>query len=235
MARRKKKKSFGTNRIFLLGFLPALVLAGVVLRLSVRSLGQRETCGCEVVEKEATGNFDSGAKIAYFENQPIVPDFQEISPLPESLALEREAVLGVTTDDRWIEIDLSEQRLKAHDGQRVVYNFLVSTGKWGRTPTGTYHVYQKLKYTKMSGGSRELHTYYYLPNVPYVMYFYKGFGMHGTYWHQNFGQPMSHGCINLATPDAEKLFYWSSPVLPEGQKVVQATKDNPGIKVVIHD
>ena len=51
---------------------------------------------------------------------------------------------------------------------------------------------------------------YYLPNVPYTMYFYQGYGLHGTYWHHNFGTPMSHGCVNLATPDAEWLYNWAS-------------------------
>jgi len=47
---------------------------------------------------------------------------------------------------------------------------------------------------------------WYLPDVPYVMYFYSGYGIHGTYWHDNFGVPMSHGCINLTIPDAEWLY-----------------------------
>jgi lipoprotein-anchoring transpeptidase ErfK/SrfK len=51
---------------------------------------------------------------------------------------------------------------------------------------------------------------YYLPNVPYTMYFYRGYAIHGTYWHHNFGTPMSHGCVNMYTPDAEWMFYFSS-------------------------
>ena len=50
---------------------------------------------------------------------------------------------------------------------------------------------------------------YYLPDVPYTMYFYRGYGLHGTYWHNNFGTPMSHGCVNMRTPDARWLFYWA--------------------------
>jgi lipoprotein-anchoring transpeptidase ErfK/SrfK len=111
---------------------------------------------------------------------------------------------------------------------------LVSAGKWAPTPTGDFRIWIKLRYTLMHGGSKELHTYYYLPNVPYTQYFYKGFGLHGAYWHNNFGQPMSHGCVNLSIPDAEKLFYWTSPVLPEGKNQVTPTKDNPGTRVVIH-
>jgi lipoprotein-anchoring transpeptidase ErfK/SrfK len=51
---------------------------------------------------------------------------------------------------------------------------------------------------------------YYLPGVPYTMYFYKGYGLHGTYWHSNFGTPMSHGCVNLKTEDAGWLYNWAS-------------------------
>jgi hypothetical protein len=85
----------------------------------------------------------------------------------------------------------------------------------------------------MSGGDKAKNTYYYLPNVPFVMYFYQGFGLHGAYWHNNFGHPMSHGCVNMAIPDAEKIFYWVGPVLPEGASVVNSTKDNPGTRVVV--
>jgi lipoprotein-anchoring transpeptidase ErfK/SrfK len=66
----------------------------------------------------------------------------------------------------------------------------------------------------MSGGSGA--DYYYLPNVPHVMYFYGGYGLHGTYWHNNFGTPMSHGCVNLSQTDAEWLYNWASV----GTKVV---------------
>ena len=62
----------------------------------------------------------------------------------------------------------------------------------------------------MAGGSKALGTYYYLPNVPCTMYFYKGYGLHGTYWHNNFGHPMSHGCVNMKTEEACTLFDWAS-------------------------
>ena len=57
---------------------------------------------------------------------------------------------------------------------------------------------------------------YDLPNVPYVMYFYRGYGLHGTYWHNNFGTPMSHGCVNLTLADAKWLYEWA----PQGARVV---------------
>ena len=189
-------------------------------------------CGCGIPPPEATGEYKEGERIAIFNNQPV--NYQMPKLAEENLAQE-EKVLGAQYNERWIEVDLSEQKLRAWEGNNLVYEFLISSGKWAPTPTGEYRIWIKLKYTKMEGGRRGTRTYYYLPNVPYTQYFYKGYGLHGTYWHNNFGQPMSHGCINLATPDAEKLFYWTSPVVPEGKSVAYASKDNPGTRVVIHD
>lgn len=104
----------------------------------------------------------------------------------------------------WIDVNLSEQTLYAYEGNTIVASFLVSTGVPAfPTVTGQFHVYMKFVYTDMSGDG------YYLPNVPYTMYFYKGYGIHGTYWHNNFGHPMSHGCVNMYTPDAEWVYYWA--------------------------
>ena len=57
---------------------------------------------------------------------------------------------------------------------------------------------------------------YNLPNVPWTMYFHGGYAIHGTYWHNNFGRPMSHGCVNMKTPEAKILFQWA----PKGTLVV---------------
>ena len=112
--------------------------------------------------------------------------------------------------EKWIDVNLSAQRITAYEGQTPVYSALVSTGLWG-TPTvvGTYAIYVKYVSTPMSGPG------YYLPNVPHTMYFYRGYGIHGAYWHNNFGTPMSHGCVNLSLPDAEWFYNWA----PVGTKV----------------
>ncbi|HNS51480.1 MAG TPA: LysM peptidoglycan-binding domain-containing protein [Anaerolineae bacterium] len=105
---------------------------------------------------------------------------------------------------KWIEVDLSSQRLYAHQGNTVVYSFIVSTGiARYPTPTGTFRVYAKYLSTPMSGPG------YYLPGVPHTMYFYRGYAIHGTYWHNNFGHPMSHGCINLTRANAAALYGWA--------------------------
>lgn len=107
----------------------------------------------------------------------------------------------------WVEVDLSEQTLRLHKNGQVVLRTRVSTGiPRHKTPTGRFQVWTKIPKAKMSGGSKARGDYYYLPNVPYIMYFYQGFGLHGTYWHKNFGRPMSHGCVNLSIPDAKYLY-----------------------------
>jgi lipoprotein-anchoring transpeptidase ErfK/SrfK len=106
---------------------------------------------------------------------------------------------------RWIDVDLTNQMVYAYEGDTAVNSFVVSTGTWMTpTVTGKYKIYVKYRKTSMSGPG------YYLPDVPYTMYFYKGYGLHGTYWHNNFGTPMSHGCVNLSIPDAEWLYNWAS-------------------------
>jgi lipoprotein-anchoring transpeptidase ErfK/SrfK len=107
-------------------------------------------------------------------------------------------------EGRWIDVDLSDQLTYAYEGDEIVNVFWVSTGTWDHpTVTGQYYIYVKYEYADMAGPG------YYLPDVPYVMYFYDGYGLHGTYWHSNFGTPMSHGCVNLSIPDAEWLYNWA--------------------------
>jgi hypothetical protein len=131
--------------------------------------------------------------------------------------------------EKWIEVNVSTQQITAWEGDVPVFSFAGSTGL-PNTPTvvGEFHIYWKLESTVMIGPN------YYLPEVPYTMYFYRGFALHGTYWHNNFGQPMSHGCVNLETSDAKKLFEWADPVIPPGQTEVVASMSNPGTLVVVH-
>jgi LysM repeat protein len=113
--------------------------------------------------------------------------------------------VSAPTGGRWIDINLSTQRLTAYQGKTAVYSSLVSTGVAGRrTPVGRFAVRTKLRAQTMSGPG------YYLPNVPYVMYFAGANAIHGTYWHRNFGRPMSHGCVNLPTAAAGWLYNWAS-------------------------
>jgi len=111
---------------------------------------------------------------------------------------------------KWIDVSLSRQRLTAYVGTSAVYSTLISSGlKYYPTPTGHFQVLYKLQAQRMTGPG------YDLPGVPWVMYFtYGGHAIHGTYWHKNFGRPMSHGCLNLPTPVASWLYVWAGVGTP---------------------
>jgi hypothetical protein len=142
--------------------------------------------------------------------------------------------------NKHIEVDLANQKVYAFEGDAKVMEFTVSTGKWGKTPIGHFTIQYKTLAQRMAGGSKALHTYYNLPNVQFVQFFgndeipwSQGFSFHGAYWHNNFGHPMSHGCINMKNADAEKLFYWTTPVMGSA-RTIKATNENPGTPVFIY-
>ncbi len=112
---------------------------------------------------------------------------------------------ATVTDGKQVVVDLSEQRVYAFENGNMVFTALASTGL-PATPTvlGDYAIYVRLESQTMSGPG------YYLPGVQWVQYFFEGYGLHGTYWHNNFGQPMSHGCVNLTNADALWLFNWAT-------------------------
>lgn len=113
--------------------------------------------------------------------------------------------------NKYIEVNISEQKLKYFNNGDKVDEFLVSTGIYGfDTPTGIFNVFSKTPSARMTGfygpGSP---LNYDLPGVPWVMSFLGPYTIHGTYWHNNFGNQMSHGCINLPTPKAYELYQWA--------------------------
>ncbi len=116
---------------------------------------------------------------------------------------------GVGPNERWIDVNLTTQTLRAYEGDTVVYTTLISSGTWEHpTVTGQFRVWLTYESQTMDGSL--LGYDYYLENVPYVMYFYKDYALHGTFWHNNFGTPMSHGCVNLATSDAAWIYNFAS-------------------------
>jgi len=167
-------------------------------------------------------DYQTNATTAIFNNQFI-------SIPPQSFL--QNNILGVgdsqVTTDKRIEVDLTNQRVYGFENGQKIYDFLTSTGTWGRTPTGTFKIWTKIRSQKMSGGSRALGTYYYLPNVPYILFFYNsnypkqlGYSLHGTYWHENFGVVMSHGCINMKTEEVAQIFAWAdldTPIIIYGK------------------
>ena len=115
-----------------------------------------------------------------------------------------------TGGERWIEVNLSTQYLIAWEGTTAVNQTYVSTGRPGfDTPPGSYRILTKLEKQTMEGvlGGE----YYNVPDVPWVQYFTNyGHALHGAYWHNNFGNTMSHGCVNLPMDFAQWLYTWTS-------------------------
>ncbi|OGY09055.1 MAG: hypothetical protein A2782_01035 [Candidatus Blackburnbacteria bacterium RIFCSPHIGHO2_01_FULL_43_15b] len=184
---------------------------------------------------DLSGNFVQGQP-AYFEGNKIA--------VPTNVQDNTTKLAQVLGDQagakKWIEVNLTDQKLIAREGDKVYLETKVSSGlPWTPTPEGEFTIWGKFRYVKMEGGSGKY--YYYLPNVPYVMFFESadvpsrsGYGLHGTYWHNDFGKPHSHGCVNLPTNVAKELFSWTGPILPENKGTVWASSDNPGTRVVIH-
>jgi lipoprotein-anchoring transpeptidase ErfK/SrfK len=132
--------------------------------------------------------------------------------------------------EKWIDVDISTQTLVAYEGEVEVLRTTVSTGA-PQTPTATgrFRIFRKLLLQTMRGPGYEQ------PNVPYVMYFYGAYSLHGAYWHNDFGRARSHGCVNLRVPDAQWLFEWADPALPAGASEVWDTQTSSGTLVVVHE
>lgn len=118
---------------------------------------------------------------------------------------------GIPTD-RWIEINLDEQTVAVYQDNHLTFATVISsgTGAWATRP-GVFQIYEKLESTTMSGATEaDRSDYYYLQDVPWTMYFDEQRALHGAYWHDQFGYPRSHGCVNLSLGDAHWLFNWAN-------------------------
>jgi lipoprotein-anchoring transpeptidase ErfK/SrfK len=119
--------------------------------------------------------------------------------------------------DKWIEIDLSEQRVTAYESATPVASYIVATGLDGfDTPVGEYAIWLRVRKQTMQGGSKADSSYYNIPNVEWVSYFYQDYALHGAWWRKKFGAPASHGCVNMTNADAQWIYNWA----PLGTKVI---------------
>lgn len=139
------------------------------------------------------------------------------------LRLARKMPAWATKGEKWISVSITKQTLVLYEGTEPVYATLVSTGEAGladpdtttATKRGIFRIHTKHITATMA--SDEVGEEFELRDVPYVQYFAEGgFALHGAYWHDRFGIPKSHGCINLAPEDARRLFYWTDPPVPPG-------------------
>ena len=155
----------------------------------------------------------------------------EVAPRPSEVA----------DDEKWIDVDLARQTLVAYEGDTPVYATLVSTGRIRRenvpdldhrTPTGSFRISAKHVATTMDGDNA-FDGPYSIQDVPYVMYYELAYALHMAFWHDAFGRPKSHGCVNLSPADAKWIFGWTEPSLPEGWHGVYATEESPGTLIRI--
>ncbi len=125
--------------------------------------------------------------------------------------------------EKWIDVSIARQVLTLYEGETPVYATLVSTGEAGldsaedttATKRGIFRIHTKHVSSTMS--SDEAGEEFELRDVPYVQYFAAGgYALHGAYWHDRFGTPKSHGCINLTPEDARRIFWWTDPPVPLG-------------------
>jgi hypothetical protein len=139
--------------------------------------------------------------------------------------------------EKWIDVNLHRQTLVAFEGATPVYATVVSSGRnEHETVTGSFHIREKHIASTMDGDADiAADGPYSIEDVPYIQYFNGGYALHGAFWHAEFGHVKSHGCVNLAPWDAKTLFGWTDPQLPEGWHAVNATKDHPGTRVVVHE
>lgn len=208
---------FHLKRYFLLLFVGVISFTTTVAirtNLSQPTCANSKSCSSDLsltIENNAKGIFQGQTVFP-----PIIDSAFDIAP---------STVLGASTagGEKHIYVDLSAQTLYAYQGTTLVFKTLISSGKWGKTPVGNFHIWEKLLATRMAGG--EGADAYDLPNVPYVMYFYHDFGLHGAYWHDNFGHAMSHGCVNMRSVDAKTLYFWADG----------PTGNNPGTAVSVCD
>lgn len=138
-----------------------------------------------------------------FQTEPadseFMPDFwRHTYTIPEQL---------VGTDDIWIEVVLDQQALYVHRGEQLMAGFRVSTGRPGKdTPPGLYQIYAMYTSYPMWGPMVDGRPAWHYPDVPYAMFYHGEFAIHGAYWHDDFGMPVSAGCVNMNPHDARWVY-----------------------------
>ncbi|MBN2046217.1 MAG: L,D-transpeptidase [Anaerolineaceae bacterium] len=146
-------------------------------------------------------------------------------------------------ENKYIVIDLNYQTLSCYEDNREVYFARISSGakynawgeeveEWG-TPTGSHYIWRKLVSIHMAGGT--VSGGYDLPGIPWTCLFVgDGVAIHSTFWHNDYGTPRSHGCINAAPDDAKWIFRWTSPhvSLDPGDQTVNQMFSSTNIRVI---
>jgi lipoprotein-anchoring transpeptidase ErfK/SrfK len=186
-----------------LGALPPAIEHGISLEAMPIAAAEGPVVGVEAVAEEDPVESGEAAQEQSIKDAAFPLEENEVTEA-EELPVET----AVSSAERWIDVNLSTQTIVAYEGETPVFNTLISSGLWNfPTVTGDFHTY--LKYESQDMNGYLLGYDYYLTDVPYVMYFYEDYAIHGAYWHNSFGTPMSHGCVNVSPLDAGWLFEWA--------------------------
>lgn len=238
--RKKRKKNIHSTlciRRFALRYSISFITVTILVILIYPLISKKfsVTCANSLSCKESLKFKIENNTVGIFNNKKVIAPNIDFSQ-----SKNQTSVLGTknSTGEKHIYVNLTTQTLSAYQGKTLFMQTPISSGLWGKTPKGDFTIWVKLRSTRMSGGSGD--DYYDLPNVPYVMFFSNnqvpasvGFSLHGTYWHNNFGHRMSHGCINMKTTDIAKLYEWTDP--PANGNTTYADNKNPGTKITIFE
>jgi hypothetical protein len=156
-------------------------------------------------------------------NMRLVPD-DELSLLSPN----------VTDADKFIHVDLATQLVTAFEGETMVLSARCSSGAKGtETPRGEFLTYHKGPSIHMTNQGDAIENIYNLPGVPWCAFFTgNGEAFHGTYWHNDYGRPRSHGCINLPSETAKFIYRWTKPTVPPDVDYVHLPGDGTRVQVV---
>jgi hypothetical protein len=139
----------------------------------------------------------------------------------------------VGAGDIWVDVDLEQQVLSVMLGDEAIFATMVSSGLKSPTPRGLFRIRNKLAVGSMSS-SPGSDDFYDVQAVPHVQYFLGSFALHSAYWHNGFGRPISHGCVNLSPKDAKHVFSLTTPKLPVGWIHGYESTEHLGTTVRIH-
>ena len=165
---------------------------------------------------------------------PVLEPISEVFESRDPVAV----INPVPAPDKRVEVNLTTQMLRAYEDDTLVYEFKISSGR--KTPQGTYRIWKKHRMKDMKVGMVVKNDFYVIEDVPYIMFYEgedmpreRGFAIHGAYWHEEFGRPISHGCINMRVEEARMLFDWTGPALG-GETHVLESEGNPGTPVRVY-
>ncbi|GAB4538972.1 MAG: hypothetical protein Fur002_03330 [Anaerolineales bacterium] len=171
--------------------------------------------------------YDNQTKTSYYVpsyDMRLIAD-EELAPLSPQ----------IPNEEKFIHVDLPTQTVTAFEGQTLVFSARCSSGGKGtRTPTGEFFTYHKGPSVHMTNQDEEGATNYYsLPGVPWTSFFTgDGAAFHGTYWHNDYGRPRSHGCVNLKSEDAKWVYRWTSPAVPLGEDYLHLPGQGTRVQIV---